>query len=52
MRPLPPEAQGSWHHGEPYYRCVYGTEYSRSAKLDPLKVIYLRERDLLPHVDA
>ena len=32
--------QGSWHHGEPYYRCVYGTEYARSAKLDHLKVVY------------
>lgn len=44
--------QGSWHHGEPYYRCAYGTEYARSAKLDHPKVVYLRERDLLPHVDA
>lgn len=44
--------QGSWHHGEPYYRCAYGTEYARSAKLDHPKVVYLRERDLLPRVDA
>lgn len=44
--------QGSWHHGEPYYRCSYGAEYARSAELDHPKVVYLRERDLLPHVDA
>ncbi|MBW3556964.1 MAG: recombinase family protein [Actinobacteria bacterium] len=44
--------QGSWHHGEPYYRCSYGAEYALSAKLDHPKVIYLRERDVLPHVDA
>lgn len=28
------------------------SEYARSAKLDHPKVVYLRERDLLPHVDA
>ncbi len=44
--------QGSWHHGEPYYRCAYGAEYARSARLDHPKVVYLRERDLLPHVDT
>ncbi|MEJ7844461.1 MAG: hypothetical protein WKF93_02365 [Acidimicrobiales bacterium] len=44
--------QGNWNHGEAYYRCTYGSEYARSAQLDHLKVAYLRERDLLPHVDA
>jgi len=43
--------QGSWHHGEAYYRCQYGAEYARSAALDHPKVVYLRERDLLPHLD-
>ena len=43
--------QGSWHHGEPYYRCSYGSDYARSTKLDHPKVVYLRERDLLPLVD-
>lgn len=44
--------QGSWHHDEAYYRCSFGAEYARSAELDHPKVVYLRERDLLPHVDA
>jgi DNA invertase Pin-like site-specific DNA recombinase len=44
--------QGSWHHGEAYYRCAYGSEYARSTQLEHPKVVYLRERDLLPHVDA
>lgn len=43
--------QGSWNHGEAYYRCSYGAEYARSAQLDHPKVVYLRERDLLPGVD-
>ncbi len=25
--------QGSWHHGEAYYRCQYGAEYAKSAQL-------------------
>lgn len=40
--------QGNWNH----YRCTCGSEYARSAQLDHPKVVYLRERDLLPHVDA
>lgn len=44
--------QGNWNHGEAYYRCAYGSEYASSAKLDHPKVVYLREVDLLPHVDA
>jgi site-specific DNA recombinase len=44
--------QGAWNHGEAYYRCAYGSEYARSARLDHPKVVYLRERDLLPHVDT
>ncbi len=43
--------QGSWHHGEAYYRCQYGAEYAKSARLPHPKVVYLRERDLLPHLD-
>ncbi len=43
--------QGSWHHGEAYYRCQYGAEYARSARLPHPKVVYLRGWDLLPHVD-
>jgi hypothetical protein len=44
--------QGNWNHGEAYYRCTYGSEYARSAQLEHPKVVYLGERDLLPHLDA
>lgn len=43
--------QGSRHHDEAYYRCQYGAEYAKSAQLAHPKVVYLRERDPLPHLD-
>ena len=44
--------QCNWNHGEAYYRCTYAEQYARSARLDHPRVVYVRERDLLPHLDA
>lgn len=52
MQPVRRKLQGNWNHGEAYYRCTYAEQYARSAKLDHPKVVYLRERGLLPHVDT
>jgi len=43
--------QGSWHHGEPYYRCLYAAWYATASEFRHPKAVYLRERDLLPHID-
>ena len=43
--------QGAWQHGEAYYRCLYAAEYAAALNIDHPKCVYLRERDLLPHLD-
>ncbi len=43
--------QGSWHHDEPYYRCLYAAQYATASEFRHPKAVYLRERDLLPHID-
>ncbi len=44
--------QGHWVHAQPYYRCSYPPEYRAATGLDHPRTIYLREADLLPHLDG
>lgn len=43
--------QGSWNHGQAYYRCRYATEYAlpRRAKHPP--TVYVRENQVVPPLD-
>ena len=43
--------QGHWVHAQPYYRCSYPPEYRAATGLAHPRTIYLREADLLPHLD-
>jgi len=43
--------QGHWVHHQPYYRCSYPPEYQAATGLDHPRTVYLREADLLPHLD-
>ena len=43
--------QGSWNHGEPHYRCTFLSEYAAKNKISHPASLYLREEQLLPHVD-
>src|SRR6266536_1185657 len=43
--------QGHWVHAQPYYRCSYPPEYQAATGLDHPRTVYLREADLLPHLD-
>ncbi len=43
--------QGHWVHNQPYYRCSYPPEYQAATGLDHPRTVYLREADLLPHLD-
>ncbi len=38
--------------GTHYYRCRYGDEYAESAHLTHPRNVYLREDDIVPHLDA
>ncbi|MCU1377931.1 MAG: Recombinase [Acidimicrobiales bacterium] len=44
--------QGSWHHNEPYYRCLYAQQYAAASEFPHPKAVYLRESDLLPDIDS
>ncbi|RSN03136.1 recombinase family protein [Nonomuraea sp. WAC 01424] len=44
--------QGNWNHDQSYYRCRYPSEYALANDVDHPKVVYLREADLLPSLDA
>ncbi len=46
--------QGHWVHAQPYYRCSYPPEYRAATglDLDHPRTVYLREADLLPHLDG
>ena len=44
--------QGHQARGHLYYRCRYTAEYAKSAELDHPKNVYLRQDDLLPHIDV
>jgi site-specific DNA recombinase len=43
--------QGHWVHAQPYYRCSYPPAYQAAAGLAHPRTVYLREADLLPHLD-
>jgi site-specific DNA recombinase len=43
--------QGHWVHHQPYHRCSYPPEYQAATGLDHPRTVYLREADLLPHLD-
>ncbi len=42
--------QGSRHHGEPYYRCLYAAQYAAATEF-PHPKADLRESDFLPKLD-
>jgi DNA invertase Pin-like site-specific DNA recombinase len=44
--------QGSWNNGQAYYRCTYPCEYARTNDIDHPRVVYLREAEVLPELDA
>jgi hypothetical protein len=44
--------QGHWVRQEAYYRCRYPAQYAIATKLCHPKAVYLREADLLPHLDG
>src|SRR6266508_254713 len=57
LRPLPGPDQAvipRWVHAQPYYRCSYPPEYRAATglDLDHPRTVYLREADLLPHLDG
>ena len=43
--------QGSWNNEAPYYRCVFLREYAAKNKIDHPRAVYLREDQLVPHLD-
>jgi hypothetical protein len=44
--------QGHWVHAQPYYRCSFPPEYQAATGLAHSRTVYLREVDLLPHLDG
>jgi site-specific DNA recombinase len=44
--------QGSWNNGKPHYRCTFLAEYAAKNKVSHPKSVYLREEQLLPHLDG
>jgi len=44
--------QGSWNNGKPHYRCTFLSEYAAKNKVNHPKSVYLREEQLLPHLDG
>ena len=44
--------QGSWNNDQAYYRCTYPNEYARTNDIDHPRVVYLREAEILPELDA
>ncbi len=43
--------QGSWNNGKPYYRCTFLSQYAAKNKVDHPASVYLREEQLLLHLD-
>jgi hypothetical protein len=43
--------QGSWNHGQPYYRCTFPTEYAVAAE-QHAKTIYVKEASIVPALDS
>jgi len=44
--------QGSWNNDQSYYRCTYPSQYARTNDIDHPRVVYLREAEVLPELDA
>src|SRR5207248_1472112 len=44
--------QGQQNHGAAHYRCRFAYEYALANKVDHPRNVYLRERDVLPALDA
>jgi site-specific DNA recombinase len=42
--------QGSWNHGQPYYRCKFPAEYAVAEK-QHAKTVYVKEAAILPALD-
>jgi DNA invertase Pin-like site-specific DNA recombinase len=43
---------GKWNNGRAYYLCRFPAEYALANKVDHPKNVYLREADVLSHVDG
>jgi site-specific DNA recombinase len=43
--------QGSWNNDAPYYRCMFLTEYAAKNEIEHPRAVYLREDQLVPHLD-
>jgi hypothetical protein len=43
--------QGSWNNGKPHYRCHFLSEYAAKNTVYHPTSVYLREEQLLPHLD-
>jgi hypothetical protein len=43
--------QGSWNHGQAYYRCKFPSEYAVAEGQHP-RTVYVREAAIVPGVDA
>ena len=44
--------QGHWAHQQAYYRCRYPANYALATSMDHPKSVFLREADLVPHLDG
>ncbi|HET9878283.1 MAG TPA: zinc ribbon domain-containing protein, partial [Candidatus Limnocylindria bacterium] len=44
--------QGQWTHGEAYYRCRFPDEYALANHIQHPRNVYLREKHVLPPLDA
>ncbi|MGI5165621.1 recombinase family protein [Spirillospora sp. CA-253888] len=44
--------QGNWNNDQAYYRCRFPSEYALVNELDHPRIVYLREAEILPPVDA
>ena len=44
--------QGSWNNDQSYYRCTYPSQYARTNDILHPRVVYLREAEVLPELDA
>ena len=43
--------QGSWNHGEAYYRCRYLSEYALPRRAQHPPTVYVRETQIVPSLD-
>jgi site-specific DNA recombinase len=43
---------GKWNNGQAYYLCRFPTEYALASRVSHPKNVYLKESDVLGHVDG